>query len=339
MKTLKKLLSSLSKPQKNLLNPEQKPETSQPNPETKNRKKKWQNNAGLILVAGFLIFLTLIFWFADYRQWKPIFNLAARSGQTAQIAENKFNNINLQAKAAYVFDIPENRPLFEKNADAQLALASITKIMTAVVAEENLPSYLLITIPLEAILQEGDEGFLAGEQWQINELIDAMLISSSNDAAFALAFEYDKNFPGNGDFVSLMNRKAEELGLMQTYFMNPTGLDLSENNAGAYGSAKDIAKLFVYAIKNHFSLIEATRLGEINLHSRKFKNTDQIINDLAGFIAGKTGFSDLAGGNLAVVADKGYAHPIIIVVLGSTSEGRFSDVKTLYQAAVSDNIN
>ena len=211
--------------------------------------------------------------------------------------------------------------------------------MTAVVAEENLPSYLLITIPLEAILQEGDEGFLAGEQWQINELIDAMLISSSNDAAFALAFEYDKNFPGNGDFVSLMNRKAEELGLMQTYFMNPTGLDLSENNAGAYGSAKDIAKLFVYAMKNHFSLIETTRLGEINLHSRKFKNTDQIINDLAGFIAGKTGFSDLAGGNLAVIVDKGYAHPIVIVVLGSTSEARFSDVKALYQAAVSDNIN
>lgn len=85
--------------------------------------------------------------------------------------------------------------------------------------------------------------------------------------------------------------------------------------------------------------METSRLIEIDINSRKFKNTNQIVNFLPGFVAGKTGFSDLAGGNLAVVVDTGYQHPLIIVVLGSTFEGRFSDVITLYKAALSDIIN
>lgn len=290
------------------------------------------NSIRFILVAGFFVFLGWIFLFSpgEHREitiFKP-------SVQKAQIAENQneelsaFNNIKLEAKAAYVFDVSENRPLFEVNAEVQLSLASITKIMTAVVAEENLPPYLFVTISSEAILQEGDEGFLTGEQWPISELIDAMLVSSSNDAAFALASEYNKNFPG--DFVSLMNQKAKELGLTQTYFLNPTGLDLSKNTSGSHGSAKDIVKLLLYALKNHPSLLEATRFASTNLRGREFKNSNLIVNDLPGFIAGKTGFSDLAGGNLAVIVDKGYSHPIIIVVLDSTFDGRFTDVKTLY---------
>ncbi len=200
--------------------------------------------------------------------------------------------------------------------------------MTALGAKESFPSSLLVKIPKEAVLQEGDEGFIVGEEWPILDLIDAMLISSSNDAAFALASEFNKDF--NEDFVSLMNKKAKELDLAQTYFLNPTGLDLSENMSGAYGSAKDISQLLLYAVKNHSSLMETTRLNIASINSRKFKNTDQIINELPGFIAGKTGYSDLAGGNLAIMIDKGYSHPFIIVVLGSTYDGRFTDVKTLY---------
>ena len=164
-----------------------------------------------------------------------------------------------------------------------------------------------------------------------------MLVSSSNDAAFSLAFEYDKNFSGN--FVSLMNQRAQDLQLAQTYFLNPTGLDFSKNTAGAYGSAKDIANLLLYILKNRFSLMEATRFDEIEINQRKFKNTDYLVNDLAGFMAGKTGYSDLAGGNLAIVLDKGYGHPIIIVVLGSNFEGRFRDAKNLYEAVIARKID
>ena len=111
-------------------------------------------------------------------------------------------------------------------------------------------------------------------------------------------------------------------------------LDFSKNTAGAYGSAKDIANLLLYILKNRFSLMEATRFDEIEINQRKFKNTDYLVNDLAGFMAGKTGYSDLAGGNLAIVLDKGYGHPIIIVVLGSNFEGRFRDAKNLYEAVI-----
>lgn len=285
----------------------------------RNNPKKWRNSVSYFLIIGFFAFLWL---FPSQPKTLPSKNLMA------EIQESPFENIKLEAKAAYVFDIVKNQPIFELNSEAQLALASIAKIMTALAAKEAFPSSLLVKIPKEAVLQEGDEGFIVGEEWPVLDLIDAMLISSSNDAAFALALEFNKDF--NEDFISLMNKKAKEFGLAQTYFLNPTGLDLSENMGGAYGSAKDIAKLLLYAVKNHPSLMEITRLSTISINSRKFKNTNQIINELPGFMAGKTGFSDLAGGNLAIMIDKGYSQPFIIVVLGSTLEGRFTDVKTLY---------
>ena len=299
----------------------------------------------MILTAGFFVYLGWIFIFSQNEKIRQVslFGPSGQAEKTAKITEKEneetfgSENIKLEAKAAYVFDVLKNQPLFELNPDVQLPLASVTKIMTALVATENLPSYILVTIPQEAILQEGDDGFLSGEQWPIADLIDAMLVSSSNDAAFSLAFEYDKNFSGN--FVSLMNQRAQDLQLAQTYFLNPTGLDFSKNTAGAYGSAKDIANLLLYILKNRFSLMEATRFDEIEINQRKFKNTDYLVNDLAGFMAGKTGYSDLAGGNLAIVLDKGYGHPIIIVVLGSNFEGRFRDAKNLYEAVIARKID
>lgn len=291
----------------------------------------WRNNFSYLLIIG--LFLFLLWSFALPRNE----NLSFQTRRPAGRKVSAFQDIKIEAKAAYVFDVGQNKPIFELNADSQLALASLAKIMTALAVKESFPPSLLVAITREAILQEGDDGFRPGEQWPASELLAAMLVSSSNDAAFAFGLEYKKDF--NQDFVSLMNQKAKELGLEQTYFLNPTGLDISKNTAGAYGSAKDAAKLIAYIIKNDSSLMEATSAGAINIRSRAFKNTNRIIHDLPGLIVGKTGSSDLAGGNLAVAVDLGYGHPVIIVVLGSTPEGKFSDVKKLYQAAVSDMIN
>jgi len=282
------------------------------------RKPKWQNSIGVIFAVLLLVFLL-------FSSIQPrICSECANHSQNI----SSFENVRLEAKAAYIFDVLKNQPIFELNAEAQLPLASLAKIMTGLVAEETLPSSLDVVLSQEAVMQEGDDGFLVGEKLPLSELSDIMLLASSNDAAFAIASEFNKDF--NQDFVLLMNKKAKELGLTQTYFLNSTGLDFSKNIAGAYGSAKDIATLFLYAVKNHQSLMEATRMDAINIQSREFKNTNRIINEIPGFIAGKTGFSDLAGGNLAVVVDKGYSQPFIIVVLGSTYDGRFNDVKTLY---------
>ncbi len=308
---------------------------------------KWQNSIQYFLIVvffGFLGWVAFYFYPAGNHDLFPerqkltalqleIQNPFAEEQKTPAPEVSPFKNIQLEAKAAYVFDVSNNKSVFELNSEMQLPLASLTKIMTALIAKENIPPYLLMTISKESVLQEGDEGLKVGEQWTVPELTDAMLISSSNDAAFAFADEFKKSL--NGDFVSLMNQKAKEIGLTQTYFLNTTGLDFSKNTAGASGSAHDIANLLLYIIKKDSSLMEVTRLKSINLHGRDFQNTDLVIGDLPGFIAGKTGFSDLAGGNLAVIVDNGFNRPFVIVVLGSTVDGRFSDVKNLFNAAVS----
>lgn len=285
------------------------------------------NVANLILFFLIAAFGVWLFSFSPTLPPSPSFSLSSISAPVYETGTRK-ENVKLEAKAAYVFDVLNNESIFELNADSQLPLASLTKIMTAIVAVENLPSYLLVSIPKEAILMDGDNGFIADENMLVINLAEAMLISSSNDAAYAFALEFKKDF--DIDLIFLMNQKAQTLKLGQTYFLNSSGLDFSKNAAGAYGSAKDIATLLLYAVKNHPSLMEVTRMEKINIESRELKNTNLIINEIPGLIAGKTGYSNLAGGNLAIIADKGYGHPIIIVVLGSTFDGRFNDVKTLY---------
>ena len=128
-----------------------------------------------------------------------------------------------------------------------------------------------------------------------------------------------------------MNRKAQELNLSQTYFLNPTGLDMSEHLAGSYGSAKDVADLISYIFRNYPSITEITQYDSVNVNSRNFSNTNKLVNKLSRLLSGKTGFSDLAGGNLAVITDIGFNRPVAIVVLGSSREGRFDDVEKLHQ--------
>lgn len=261
-----------------------------------------------ILAIALFSALFLIFYFSgpdkSGEKARPVAEISP------EIRVAPFDNIRLEAKSAYVFDVIAEKPIFELNADSQLALASLTKLMTAAVAKENIPEWILININ--------------GEKWKISDLLDAMLISSSNDAAAAIALS-------RNDFISLMNRKSDELKLNQTYFLNSTGLDSSNHIAGAYGSARDVANLLNYLIKNHPSLLETTQYNEVQINSRSFKNTNKLIDEMPGIIAGKTGFSDLAGGNLAVVFDIGLEHPIIIVALGSSEEGRFKDVRALYE--------
>lgn len=266
----------------------------------------------LIIIAIFsAAFLFSYFWGGNTAQSPLEFRNDTQPLKTAP-----FENINLEAKSAYIYDVVKKKSIFELNPDAQLPLASLTKLMTAVVAKENISEWLLI-----------DSGFMAGERWKITDLVDAMLISSSNDAAAAIAFNSE-------DFISLMNKKSADLNLVQTYFLNATGLDLTNYLSGGYGSAKNIAELMDYLVKKHPSLLEVTQYDSLKINSRNFKNTNKLIEHLPGIIGGKTGFSDLAGGNLAVVFDIGLGHPVIIVVMGSSEKGRFEDVEKLYNETI-----
>lgn len=248
--------------------------------------------------------------------------------------KNPFEKIKLQAKSAYVFDILKNKVIFDFNSQDQLPLASLTKIMTAIVINEQMPADTIITISEKDIKAEGDDGLFVGEKWLLSDLTDFILIKSSNDATMAVSSAIKST---GDDFLFLMNKKAKDIGLMQTYFLNETGLDISSNISGAYSSTLDTAKLMIYAFTNHQKILEATSRSDISLYSvnygeHKITNTNKYVKIMPQMIASKTGFTDLAGGNLAIIFDIGFNHPVVAVVMGSTAEDRFIDMQKLIDA-------
>lgn len=262
-----------------------------------------------------------------------------------------FEHTIVEAKAAYVYDVADEKVLFAKNERAQLPLASVTKLMTALVASELISEDTIITIGEDSVAVDGDNGFHVDEQWKFKDLLDYTLLVSSNDGAHAIASvagsfstnttESLKGKNSNQMFVDKMNQTAVSLGLTQSYFINESGLDTSTLIGGGYGSARDIASLLAYIIFNRPGLLEATAYGSLNFISEdqfvyNATNTNAAIGNIPGLLASKTGYTDLAGGNLAIAFDAGINHPIVAVVLGSSFDGRFRDIEKLVDASLEE---
>ncbi len=252
----------------------------------------------------------------------------------------KIESVNIIAKSAYVFDVKEQRVLFQKNENTALPLASITKLMTALVAYELVPEKTKVTVTKDAASQQSGGSLKVGEVFEAKDLADFALVSSYNSAAYTLADAVGVKL-GDQDpvaqFVTGMNIRAEELNLTSLKFLNPTGLDISTNEAGAYGSARDVSFLMEYIIKNHPAILEPTKSDTTTIYNtaggfHEAKNTNNIVNLIPNLIGSKTGYTDLAGGNLTVALDIGFNHPVVITVLGSTIDGRFSDMSKLIEA-------
>ncbi len=257
--------------------------------------------------------------------------------------EDTFDTLKLEAKAAYVWDINARAVLFKKNADLQLPLASIAKVMTAVTISEEVPRGAIVTIDRSALKTEGDTGLLSGEQWRLRDLLEFTLLVSSNDGAEALASIANTRLSANASsttsFINSMNKKAQEIGLTHSYFSNPSGLDTDEQTSGAYGSARDMARLFEYALHTIPEAFEATTYSDTEITSlsgfiHDARNTNILTNKIPALIASKTGFTNLAGGNLVVAFEAGPGKKIVVAVLGSTYEGRFNDVQKLVWATL-----
>ncbi len=261
-----------------------------------------------------------------------------------ELKANPFHDIKVLAKSAYVIDLNTGKVLFEKNSEVQLPLASLTKLLTAVTAVDLVPDYTVVSIDKESIKNDGDSGLVPDEKFKLKDLINLMLVSSSNDGASALAASVgaietgkmpdSKNYTANETvFVKKMNEKIQALGLKQTFVLNSTGLDTTGNLSGGYGSAKDIGMLFAYILKNRPDLVSSTQKENIELSSldkkHVAKNTNTEVKNIPGLLGSKTGYTDLAGGNLVIAFDAGFNKPIIISILGSTEEGRFEDVNKL----------
>lgn len=291
------------------------------------------------IVVIFLILVLSFFYIKDKKE-KSIFVLTNQE----IIEKEKFDYDSVlntvEAKSYYVYDILNKKNIFSKNEHEQLPLASITKLMSGFVVLDIVPETSVVTVSRNDILQEGDSGLLLNEKWRLKDLLEYTLITSSNDGMHAISSLLDDYSEINSkNTVELMNERASFLGLNDTYFVNTTGLDVDKEKSGAYSSAYDVSILLEKILTNNPKLfLNTDKTSESFISLSKIKhtaiNTNLSIDQIPNLIASKTGFTNLAGGNLAVIFDAGFMHPIAIVVLGSSIEGRFSDVVKLSEMAL-----
>lgn len=234
--------------------------------------------------------------------------------------------VGLSAVSALVVDVSSNKTLYEKNIDEQLQIASLTKIMTAVVVIEEIDDLeKIVTVPREAVKVQGSKVWLKeGEKISYAHLLYSILIASGNDAAVSTAI----GVSGSEElFVQKMNEKAAMLGMKNTHFSNPHGLDDPEN----YSTAKDLAILAGYAVKKSFirSIIDTKEMEfeSVSGVQHKLVSTNKLLGVDPEIKGLKTGSTLGAGESLIALAVNPYGNEIVTVILNS--EARFSETQYL----------
>ncbi len=231
-------------------------------------------------------------------------NVISDFSEFASSSENKYSGApEVSAKSALLCT-SEGELLFEKQADIPLPMASITKIMTAVIALEKADDITrAINVSREAVGVEGSSVYLKiGEAVTIEMLLYSALLESANDASTALAIAVSGSVE---KFVSEMNEKAKELSMDSTAFKNPHGL----SEEGHYTTCRDYAKLMAYALQNaKFREIIATKKKVIQSSdgslTRVLTNHNRLLNTYSGMLGGKTGFTKLSGRTLVTAAER-----------------------------------
>lgn len=230
----------------------------------------------------------------------------------------------LKVKAALAKDLDYNFDFYRWNVYDRWALASLTKLMTAVIVYEDVGLEKIATISQSAADAEGIAGnFKVGEQYSVGDLAKAALAVSSNDAATAIA-----EFYGLEQFVGKMQEKAAALEMEQTKFVEPTGISF-ENQ----GSIEDLEKLVSYIYAKQPQILEFTKQQKVRILelksgvSRELLNINNFAASRPDFFGGKTGFTDEAGGNLISIFNRN-GHKILIIVLGT--EDRYGQTDLLY---------
>jgi D-alanyl-D-alanine carboxypeptidase len=233
----------------------------------------------------------------------------------------------LEAKAAALFDVQSGRFLYSKNINRRLPIASITKLMSAIVVLENLNLNEIFTVPPEDINVDGNGAdFYENEQLRGTDLFKIMLIKSSNDAALAFATAAQK---AGIDFVAEMNEKAQAIGMFNTKFADPAGLA----DQDAFSTASDLVKLMRYA-GEYDLLSQALKTKSMTVTSADGKTTHRLVstNQLLGrmqeAIMGKTGYTDGALGTIVLEAEANNGRDTVIgIILGSND--RFGEAEKL----------
>lgn len=242
------------------------------------------------------------------------------------------DSLNLDSESAILIDEASGKILYEKNADAKLPMASMTKIMSMLIIMENINNGNLkyedkVIISKNASGMGGSQVFLQeGEEYKVEALLKCIAVSSANDAVVAMA----EKISGSVDaFVNLMNEKAKELGLTNTHFANPHGLD----NENHYSSARDMAKLAQELLK-HKDILKFTSIYEDYLTKPDgsqiwLVNTNRLVRFYDGVDGLKTGYTTEAGYCLTATARKNALRLISVVMKSSSGDARSKDTATL----------
>lgn len=250
----------------------------------------------------------------------------------------------VSAHASVIMDVGSGKILYGRNADEKRQIASLTKLFTATIVMERVKDLdEVVTIDEEAVYSEGTRvgcprsGFCngvrlkPGEKLTVRDLLKAALMNSANDAAVALGKHLGKTQDG---FADIMNARAEELGLSNSHFCTPSGLEPDGRESSCYSSAADVAKIAARAL-DFPELWEIMRLEKQFItsvdgkYTHEIFNTDQLLGQLPHLVGTKTGFTPLAGYSLlAVATDHTENHKVVAVVLDDQS--RWQSIRSMF---------
>lgn len=240
-------------------------------------------------------------------------------------AEEMVVDSRLSASGVIVIDRLSGQSVYGKQAQVRRPMASITKLMTALIITENHALDEIVTIPKAAESIVGNKAyFKAGERYTVGDVLSALLISSANDAAYTLAVFH----AGSSDnFVQLMNKRAKELGLVDTSYANPSGLDHPDQ----YSTPRDIALLTNYVLSKEPIALRMKRRWDriVSIEGTEIPlaHTHQLIQaGTGGVVAGKTG-TTLAAHQCLVSVFTYEGREYIMVLL--RSDNRYADTKVL----------
>ncbi|HYY46158.1 MAG TPA: D-alanyl-D-alanine carboxypeptidase family protein [Candidatus Angelobacter sp.] len=231
----------------------------------------------------------------------------------------------IKGRAAIVVDLTAGQILYQQDATSRYPDASLTKMMTAMVAADLAPMDTVITVPDGATQVEPNHmGVSAGEQLTLRELIEGMILDSGNDAAEAIAM----GLVDRAQFIDFMNQKAARLHLRQTHFTNPSGLDDTDHASSAY----DLAVISATLLQDYPDLRTIVGTKQFSIYATPLHkafnptNIDRLLWTYPGAIGIKPGYTGAAGYCLAAAATRN-GRTIVVVVLGSTQH--FTDATTL----------
>lgn len=299
-------------------------------------------NISIKILCIFLVFLILISFFYIQKANdtdEASYDLEEIDNENIDIDEiqkevietsTNVEDLKLDSRIGLIYDRASGRVLYEKNGNKQTPMASTTKIMTAIVVLENAKLNEVVKIDSKAAGTGGSRlGLKKNDKITVNDLLYGLMLRSGNDAAVALANYVSGSIEG---FADMMNKKAEEMGLKNSHFIVPHGLD----NEGHYTTAFELAKMADYALKiDKFKEIVSTKTTTIyiNNYPKAINNTNQLLGSVSGVYGGKTGFTNGAGRCLVSACKRDDLDIITVVIGANTTKERTSDTIKLIQYA------